>query len=106
MIGLSSCPERSRLILRNERPHPGARLTFTGVDGHRITAFLTGTPRGVIPGQIAGLELRHRQHARAEDRLREGNAAGLRNVPAGRGGEPRLAGGGAGRPPARSAGPA
>jgi hypothetical protein len=32
-----------------ERPHPGAQLTFTGVDGHRITAFLTDTPRGVIP---------------------------------------------------------
>jgi hypothetical protein len=64
MIDLSSWPEGSRLILRKERPHPGAQLTFTDVDGHRITAFLTDTGRGVIPGQVAGLELRHRQHAR------------------------------------------
>lgn len=51
------------------------------MDGHRITAFLTDTPRGVIPHQIAGLELRHRQHARVEDRIREGKQAGLRNFP-------------------------
>ena len=81
MIDLSSWPEGSRLILRKERPHPGAQLTFADVDGHRITAFLTDTPRGVIPGQVAGLELRHRQHARVEDRIREGKAAGLRNFP-------------------------
>src|SRR6266516_1090932 len=81
MIDLSAWPEGSRLILRKERPHPGAQLTFTDVDGHRVTAFLTDTPRGVIPCQVAGLELRHRQHARVEDRIREGKAAGLRNFP-------------------------
>jgi hypothetical protein len=81
MIDLSTWPEGSRLILRKERPHPGAQLTFTDVDGHRITAFLTDTGRGVIPGQIAGLELRHRQHARVEDRIREAKASGLRNFP-------------------------
>ena len=70
MIDLSTWPDGSRLILRKERPHPGAQLTFTDVDGHRVTAFLTDTARGVIPGQIAGLELRHRQHARVEDRKR------------------------------------
>lgn len=53
MIDLSSWPEGSRLILRKERPHPGAQLTFTNVDGHRITAFLTDTSLGVIPYQIA-----------------------------------------------------
>jgi len=81
MIDLGSWPEGSRLILRKERPHPGAQLTFTDVDGHRITAFLTDTPAGVIPGQAAGLELRHRQHARVEDRIRQAKAAGLRNFP-------------------------
>jgi hypothetical protein len=81
MIDLSSWPQGSRLILRKERPHPGAQLTFTDVDGHRITAFLTDTPPGVIPGQIAGLELRHRQHARVEDRIRQAKTAGLRNLP-------------------------
>lgn len=81
MIDLSSWPEGSRLILRKERPHPGAQLTFTDVDGHRVTAFLTNTPTGQVPGQAAGLELRHRQHARVEDRIRQAKATGLRNFP-------------------------
>lgn len=38
----------------------------------RITAFLTDTGRGVIPHQVAGLELRHRQHAWVEDRIPPG----------------------------------
>jgi hypothetical protein len=80
-IDLSSWPAGSRLILRKERPHPGAQLTFTDVDGHRITALLTNTPAGVVPRQAAGLELRHRQHARVEDRIREAKATGLRNLP-------------------------
>ena len=77
MIDLSSWPEGARLILRKERPHPGAQLTFTDVDGHRITAILTNTEPGVVSGQAAGLELRHRQHARVEDRIREAKATGL-----------------------------
>jgi len=81
MIDLAGWPEGSRLILRKERPHPGAQLTFTDVDGMRVTALLTDTPAGVIPGQAAGLELRHRQHARVEDRIREAKATGLRNLP-------------------------
>ena len=81
MINLTGWPEGSRLILRKERPHPGAQLTFTDVDGMRITAILTDTPARVVPGQAAGLELRHRQHARVEDRIREAKATGLRNFP-------------------------
>lgn len=81
MIDLESWPAGSRLILRKERPHPGAQLTFSDVDGMRVTAILTNTPSGVVPGQAAGLELRHRQHARVEDRIREAKATGLRNFP-------------------------
>lgn len=81
MIDLDSWPEGSRLILRKERPHPGAQLTFTDVDGMRVTAILTNTEPGLVPGQAAGLELRHRQHARVEDRIREAKATGLRNLP-------------------------
>ena len=81
LVDLRAWPAGSRLILRKERPHPGAQLTFTDLDGHRITAVLTNTPRGIIPGQAAGLELRHRQHARVEDRIREAKATGLRNLP-------------------------
>jgi Transposase DDE domain group 1 len=80
-VDLSNWPEGTRLILRKERPHPGAQLRFTDSDGHRITGFLTDTPAGVIAGQLAGLELRHRQHARIEDRIRAAKATGLRNLP-------------------------
>lgn len=51
------------MIVRKECPHPGAQLRFTDADGLRLTAFATNTP-------IAALELRHRQRARAEDRIR------------------------------------
>jgi hypothetical protein len=81
MIDLSSWPDGSRLILRKEHPHPGAQLSFTDTDGMRVTAILTNTAPGVVPGQAAGLELRHRQHARVEDRIREAKATGLRNLP-------------------------
>lgn len=49
-VDLTAWPAGSRLILRKERPHPGAQLTFTDVDGMRITAFLTDTPPGWSPG--------------------------------------------------------
>jgi hypothetical protein len=65
LVDLSPWPPGTRLILRKERPHPGAQLRFTDSDGHRITGFLTDTPDGVIPGQLVGLELRHRQHTPA-----------------------------------------
>jgi hypothetical protein len=81
LVDLSKWPAGSRLILRKERPHPGAQLSFTDSDGHRLTGFLTDTAPGVIDGQLAGLELRHRQHARVEDRIRQAKATGLRNVP-------------------------
>jgi hypothetical protein len=44
----------------------------------QITAFITDTPPRVVPHQAAGLELRHRQHARVEDRIREAKNTGLR----------------------------
>jgi hypothetical protein len=81
LLDLTSWPEGSRVILRKERPHPGAQLRFTDIDGMRVTAFLTDTPAGVVPGQLAGVELRHRQHARVEDRIRQAKASGLRNLP-------------------------
>lgn len=66
-----------RLIVRKERPHPGAQLRFTDTDGLRLTAFATNT----ADGMITDLELRHRQRARAEDRIRAARATGLRNLP-------------------------
>src|SRR5687768_4230842 len=66
-----------RLIVRKERPHPGAQLRITDCDGHRITAFVTNSTRG----QLADLELRHRRRARAEDRIRCAKDTGLANLP-------------------------
>jgi hypothetical protein len=81
LVDMSRWPAGTRLILRKERPHPGAQLRFTDSDGLRVTAFITDTPTGVVDGQLGGLELRHRQHARVEDRIREAKATGLRNLP-------------------------
>ncbi|MCK5641649.1 MAG: transposase, partial [Gammaproteobacteria bacterium] len=81
LLDLSGWPAGTRLILRKERPHPGAQLRFTDADGMRVTAFITDTAPGVICGQLGGLELRHRQHARVEDRIRENKASGLANFP-------------------------
>lgn len=81
LVDMGSWPAGTRLILRKERPHPGAQLRFTDSDGLRVTAFITDTAHGVVAGQLGGLELRHRQHARVEDRIRQLKASGLRNLP-------------------------
>ncbi|MQS10710.1 IS1380 family transposase [Streptomyces kaniharaensis] len=74
---LTGWPKGMRLIVRKERPHPGAQLRFTDADGMRLTCFATNTAH--VP--IAHLELRHRQRARAEDRIRAARDTGLRNLP-------------------------
>src|SRR5699024_2600299 len=45
LADLSSWPAGMRLIVRKERPHPGAQLRFTDRDGLRLTAFVTNTRR-------------------------------------------------------------
>jgi hypothetical protein len=77
LLNLSSWPTKMRVIIRKERPHPGAQLRITDADGHRITAFATNTTRG----QLADLELRHRRRARCEDRIRNSKDTGLTNLP-------------------------
>jgi hypothetical protein len=82
---LKGYPPGMRVIVRRERPHPGAQLRFSDVEGYRLTAFVTNTTRG----QLADLELRHRRRARCEDRIRiakdtrsdEPALAGLRPEP-------------------------
>jgi hypothetical protein len=81
MLDLTSWPPGMRVILRKERPHPGAQLRITDVDGHRITAFATNVRPGGTGGQLADLELRHRRRARAEDRIRAAKDTGLTNLP-------------------------
>ena len=77
LLDLDGWPAGMRVIVRKERPHPGAQLRFTDVDGHRFTAFATDAKKG----QLAYLELRHRRRARCEDRIRCAKDTGLRNLP-------------------------
>ncbi|MCW2540069.1 MAG: transposase [Frankiales bacterium] len=77
LLNLASWPEGMRVLIRKERPHPGAQLRITDHEGNRVTAFATNTARG----QLADLELRHRRRARCEDRIRISKETGLRNLP-------------------------
>lgn len=77
--GPQEWPAGMRIIARRERPHPGAQLRLTDHNGWRITCFATNT-RG-IGWTLATLEVRHRQRARAEDRIRCLKDTGLRNLP-------------------------
>ena len=75
-LDLSGWPAGSRVIVRRERAHPGAQLTFTDHDGHRFQAILTDQP-----GEIAVIERDHRGRARVEDHIRNDKDTGLRNLP-------------------------
>ena len=81
VVDMSSWPPGTRLVLRKERPHPGAQLRITDADGLRVTGFLTNTALGGPGRQLADLELRHRRHARVEDRIRAAKDTGMRNLP-------------------------
>src|SRR5918996_638218 len=76
-VDLSSWPEGSRLIVRRERPHPGAQLSFSDHDGYRFQAILTDQD----DENIAVIECRHRQHAHVEDRIRDDKDTGLQKFP-------------------------
>ena len=76
-LDLSAWPAGSRVIVRRERPHPGAQLSFTDHDGHRFQAILTDQP----DTDIAYLEARHRGHARVEDRIKAGKDTGMDKLP-------------------------
>jgi hypothetical protein len=83
-LDLSAWPEGSRVIVRKERPHPGAQLSlFDEIEGLRHTAFICAerTAAETSALSLARLEVRHRSHARVEDRIRQAKAAGLRNLP-------------------------
>jgi Transposase DDE domain group 1 len=76
-VDLHTWPPGTRASCRREDAHPGAQLRFSDHDGHRFQVFLTDQP----DGDLAGLELRHRQRARVEDRIRGAKATGLSNLP-------------------------
>lgn len=76
LLDLTGWPPGMRVLLRRERPHPGAQLSLLEeADGWRYQAVATNT----TVGQLAFLEARHRAHARVEDRIR--HAKELRTGP-------------------------
>jgi hypothetical protein len=75
-LDLSRWPAGSRVIVRRERAHPGAQLTFTDHDGHRFQAILTDQA-----GEITQIERRHRARASVEDHIRNDKDTGMRNLP-------------------------
>jgi hypothetical protein len=78
LLDLAKWPAGMRVIVRRERPHPGAQLSmFEERDGWRYQAFVTNTK----VGQLAFLEARHRAHARVEDRIRHAKDSGLGRFP-------------------------
>ena len=78
LLDLTRWPAGMRVIVRREKPHPGAGLTlFEQADGWRYQAFATNTRAG----QLAFLEARHRAHARVEDRIRVAKDTGLGRLP-------------------------
>jgi hypothetical protein len=75
-LDLVDWPSGSRVIVRRERAHPGAQLSFTDHDGHRFQAILTDQP-----GLVAQIERDHRGRAVVEDHIRNDKDTGMRNLP-------------------------
>ena len=76
-LDLAAWPKGSRVIIRRERAHPGAQLSFTDHDGHRFQAVLTDQ----TDPDIQVLERRQRERAHAETQIRNDKDTGLRNLP-------------------------
>lgn len=76
-LNLSSWPVGTRAICRRERPHPGAQLTFSDDQGFRFQVFITDQQ----DSDLARLEVRHRGHARVENRIRCAKDTRLENFP-------------------------
>lgn len=81
MVDLDGYPAGTRIIVRRERPHPGAQLSlFDHVEGLRHQVFLTDTPYSGS-GSAQFLEARHRGHATVEDHIRCGKSTGFGRFP-------------------------
>ncbi|MFF3062510.1 IS1380 family transposase [Streptomyces sp. NPDC057909] len=81
MVDLAGYPAGTRIIVRRERPHPGAQLSLSDTDeGLRHQVFLTDTPYSG-GGSAQFLEVRHRGHATVEDHIRCGKSTGFGRFP-------------------------
>ncbi|MDP9696801.1 UNVERIFIED_ORG: hypothetical protein J2X79_004384 [Arthrobacter globiformis] len=77
IIPLADYPPGTSIFLRAEPLHPGAQPTLLDLDGHRITAFLTNSPRWHGPF----LDARHRARGRCENRIKTLKNTGLGKLP-------------------------
>lgn len=78
MLNLGRWLETMRVIVRRDRPHPGAQVSmYEERDGWRYQAFITST----AAGQLAFLDAWHSAHARVEDRIRTAKSCGLAKFP-------------------------
>ena len=75
-MDLTPWPDGSRVIIRRERPHPGAQLKFTDHEGHRFQATLTD-----LTGDMVEIERLHRGRGDAENLIRGAKQTGLENLP-------------------------
>jgi hypothetical protein len=71
-------PQGMRVLVRRERPHPGAQISvFEAHDGWCYQCLATDTQQG----RLAFLEARHRAHARVVDKIRTAKQAGPGRFP-------------------------
>ena len=71
-------PEGMRVLVRRERPHPGAQISlFEAHDGWRYQCVATDTDHGQLPFLVA----RHRAHAHVEDRVKAIKHTGMGRFP-------------------------
>jgi hypothetical protein len=77
VIPLTDYPPGTKLFLRAEPLHPRAQPTLLDAGGHRITAFLTNSPRWHGPF----LDARRRARGRCENRIKTLKNTGLGKLP-------------------------
>ena len=75
-ITLPGVPAGTRIIVRRERPHPGAQLRLWDHDGWRHQVLLTNSR-----GDARRLEVRHRRHGEVENRIKNAKDCGLERMP-------------------------
>lgn len=77
VIELKDYPPGTRIYLRAEPLHSGAKASLFDTDGNRVTAFLTISPQF----DPVFLDVRHWARGRCENRIKSLKAAGLGKLP-------------------------
>ena len=77
VLKLENYPAGTRIYLRAEPLHSGAKANLFDTDGNRVTAFLTNAPRF----NVSFLDARHRARGRCENRIKTLKPTGLDKLP-------------------------